>query len=242
VNNESLQNSRHCPHDLQNERLEKKRIQSDFCLLRVTILTMGLVALMLGGAITLLIQQAIAAGTASTILTLKSRVTRATCNILTTDGGVVQLPTISPTTIGSGEWLSAVTPLNIGVNCSSEPESWLTLSMSVTPTYTRSGDYGSDNDKAIGSRRPENTAGPDLFLVDSDNGHQWVSFTPVLAKSQTDCDRYPGQSCVNMTPLFPGNYRLPLGVQMVIPVGDIRNEMIAPGLWQATLNIDITYQ
>ncbi|MGO3809960.1 MAG: hypothetical protein ACTJGP_10665 [Proteus vulgaris] len=114
--------------------------------------------------------------------------------------------------------------------------------MSVTPTYTRSGDYGSDNDKAIGSRRPENTAGPDLFLVDSDNGHQWVSFTPVLAKSQTDCDRYPGQSCVNMTPLFPGNYRLPLGVQMVIPVGDIRNEMIAPGLWQATLNIDITYQ
>lgn len=243
MNNESLQHSRHRPHDLPNGRLGKKRTQSDFCLLRATVLAMGLMALMLGGAITLLIQQAMAAGTASTVLTLKSRVTHATCDILTTNGlgGVqlISLPVINPTTVGNDEWQSTVTPLNIGVNCSSAPEDGVTLSMRIVPDITDT-DY---HTAAIASTKFDGTAGPDLFLVDVDNSHQRVPFTPVLARSQADCDRYPAQYCLKMIPLpFSGSYRLPLGVQMVIPVGAKRDEMLRPGLWQATINLDITYQ
>lgn len=235
MSNEVLRNS---PHDQQSWQKEKKRIISVLCLLRATSLTM---ALMSWGAVMLSIQQAVAAGTATTTLTLKTRVIHATCDIHTPQG-VVSLPTIKPDETGENEWRSTVVPLDIGVRCPSAPEEWITLVMHIIPAAGSGSDY---DERAIVSRRLDNDSpGPDLFLTNRSDHDNFLTNDTVLARSDQDCQRFLSMSCLKMTRLSsnPDSYSLPVGVQMVIPSGDSRPGRLIPGTWRATATLTMTYQ
>ncbi|HEA0252142.1 TPA: type 1 fimbrial protein [Salmonella enterica] len=235
MSNEVLRNS---PHDQQSGQEEKKRTISVLCLLRATSLT---IALMSWGAVMLSTRQAVAAGTASTTLTLKTRVTRATCDIHTPPG-VISLPTINPGDTGGSEWRSTVTPLDIGVRCPSAPEEWVTLVMHIMPV---AGSGSGDEEGVIVSRRLDNDSpGPDLFLTNRSDNDAFLKNDTVLARSDQDCQRFLSMSCLKMTKLSsnPDSYSLPVGVQMVIPVGDSRAGRLKPGVWQATATLTMTYQ
>ncbi|EJC0214388.1 type 1 fimbrial protein [Salmonella enterica] len=192
--------------------------------------------------------QAVAAKEASTTLTLKTRVTKATCNLtrngLTPVGiQVIPLPSVNPGEVdhaGSGEWLGDIVPLNLGVRCSVVPEAGVGMSLVITPSQTDADYTGA---AAIASTKSDGKAGPDLLIVNMDNSNAPVSFNPELATDGQSCS-HSGQDCVklNTTGAGASDWRLPLGVRVLIPVGSKRTDMLTPGTWQAAVTLNVAYQ
>ncbi|EMY1531183.1 hypothetical protein AAEU76_004979 [Salmonella enterica subsp. enterica serovar Wedding] len=189
--------------------------------------------------------QALAAQVASTTLTLKTRVTHATCN-LTRNGitpagvQVVPLPVVNPGEVSqSGEWLGDIVPLNLGVRCSVAPETGVGMSLVITPSQTDA-DY---NGAAIASTKSDGKNGPDLLIVNTGSSNVPVSFNPELVTDSQSCS-HSGQDCVTLSATGAGasDWRLPLGVRVFIPAGNKRTDMLTPGTWQAAITLNVAYQ
>lgn len=212
----------------------------------------ALSTLLLGGALAttalLLPGQPVVAKEASATLTLKTRVTAATCNLtrngLTPVGiQVVPLPVVNPgevTRAGTGEWLGDIVPLNLGVRCSVAPEAGGGMSLVITAlSGTDSAWTGVDS---IKSKKSDGKAGPDLLIVNTDNSNFPVSFNPQLVTDGQPCSN-SGQGCVTLHATGGvSDWRLPLGVRVLIPPGDKRDDMLAPGTWQAAVTLNVAYQ
>ncbi|ECW2673462.1 type 1 fimbrial protein [Salmonella enterica] len=211
----------------------------------------ALSTLLLGGALAttalLLPGQPVVAKEASATLTLKTRLTAATCNLtrngLTPVGiQVVPLPVVNPGEViraGSGEWLGDIVPLNLGVRCSVAPETGVGMSLVITPSQTDTDHTGA---AAIASTKSDGKAGPDLLIVNTDNSNVPVSFNPQLATAGRPCSN-SGQDCVTLNKTGGvSDWRLPLGVRVLIPAGDKRADMLAPGTWQAAVTLNVAYQ
>ncbi|EGT3611500.1 type 1 fimbrial protein [Morganella morganii] len=212
----------------------------------------ALSALLLGGmlvsAVLLLPPQAVAEKTASATLTLKTRVTAATCN-LTRNGiipagiQVVPLPGVTPgevTRAGEMDWHGHIVPLNLGLRCSVLPEPDVYMSLVITPAQTDA-DY--TRAMAIASVKSDGSAGPDLLIVNTDRNNIPVPSNSMLSTDIGKCDNAEWR-CVNMnaTGTGPSEWRLPLGVRVFIPDGAGRAGMLTPGTWHADVTLNIAYQ
>ncbi|ECF2138783.1 hypothetical protein EZ821_05740 [Salmonella enterica subsp. enterica serovar Adelaide] len=184
---------------------------------------------------------------ASATLTLKTRLTAATCNLtrngLTPVGiQVVPLPVVNPgevTRAGDGEWVGDIVPLNLGVRCSVAPEAGVGMSLVITPLQTDTDHTGA---AAIASTKSDGKAGPDLLIVNTDNSNVPVSFNPQLVTDGQPCS-HSGQDCVKLNATGGvSDWRLPLGVRVLIPAGAKRADMLAPGTWQAAVTLNVAYQ
>lgn len=211
----------------------------------------ALSTLLLGGALAttalLLPGQPVVAKEASATLTLKTRLTAATCNLtrngLTPVGiQVVPLPVVNPgevTRAGDGEWVGDIVPLNLGGRCSVAPEAGVGMSLVITPLQTDTDHTGA---AAIASTKSDGKAGPDLLIVNTDNSNVPVSFNPQLVTDGQPCS-HSGQDCVKLNATGGvSDWRLPLGVRVLIPAGAKRADMLAPGTWQAAVTLNVAYQ
>lgn len=211
----------------------------------------ALSTLLLGGVLAttalLLPGQPVVAKEASATLTLKTRLTAATCNLtrngLTPVGiQVVPLPVVNPgevTRAGAGDWLGDIVPLNLGVRCSVAPETGVGMSLVITPLQTDADHTGA---AAIASKKSDGKAGPDLLIVNTDNSNVPVSFNPQLATDGQSCSN-SGQDCVTLNATGGvSDWRLPLGVRVLIPAGAKRADMLTPGTWQAAVTLNVAYQ
>ncbi|ENO2909808.1 hypothetical protein ACBC38_004175 [Salmonella enterica] len=95
---------------------------------------------------------------------------------------------------------------------------------------------------SIKSKKSDGKAGPDLLIVNTDNSNFPVSFNPQLVTDGQPCSN-SGQGCVTLHATGGvSDWRLPLGVRVLIPPGDKRDDMLAPGTWQAAVTLNVAYQ
>lgn len=202
----------------------------------------------------LLVSQAVAAGTSETILTLKTRYTKATC-LFTRNGAdatgvqVVTMPSVDPKTVngaGDGAWTGEVVPLNLGMRCPQSPEENVGIALTVTPEHrdTVAGGNIIASKKTTGNKVP----GPDLQLVDTGGNTVVTTFSPELAlpgKSCTGNVVSGSGTCLQMSG-NPQDYRIPLGIRVFVPAtgnSDYdRNDMLTPGTWTSVVMLNISYQ
>lgn len=145
----------------------------------------------------------------------------------------------------SAEWKGPVVPLNLGLRCPAGPETNVTMSMEVVPGVSDTG-TGTGNNVIASKKLRDNSEGPDLLLVNTGSGNSAVSFQPVLELPGTGACQarsINGADCLQLSGSGP-DYSIPLGLQMLLPAQSSFStpEMRKPGIWSATVTLNIRYQ
>ncbi|EBS2926439.1 hypothetical protein DSF71_13665 [Salmonella enterica subsp. enterica serovar Hvittingfoss] len=130
-----------------------------------------------------------------------------------------------------------VTDMYLVMGCRYLPEADTGVAMTIIP-----GAEAPDRPGYIASIKDDGKAGPDLLLVDMDNGDSPVTFNPSLSWGGGCTSVHAGQYCLHITRKTDDEYRIPLGVRVVIPEGSRRGEILTAGRWRATATLNISYQ